>query len=247
MLKKLLLPVIVLLCAIFTLTGCQKKDVKIEETLPIISQKENPLPLNLLPMYWDMWIQKTEGQKATDEKFIKTREESFPMWKDLLFASYRISMWWDSAINDWEYDIAMKRYNQARLLDDRNPSIYNWFASVLEYRGQFEEAEKFAEIWRQAEEKLKKNSELWYVLWNMNFNPQTEEEKKIALNTLNEAASLVNIWQANYENIIAFVSTFKLWILCDLWKPNEVKNVVKLLTGKYDDLLKQYETCIKEL
>ncbi len=94
---------------------------------------------NLLPMYGGENRIKTSSQIEADEKFISemidiagSREEA---------AEGIVNGAWEF-FEQGDIDIAMKRFNQAWLLDPQNIEAYKGFAAILEKRGQPEEARK---------------------------------------------------------------------------------------------------------
>lgn len=57
-------------------------------------------------------------------------------------SKYYISKGWEYFYSD-ENDLSMKRFNQAWLLDNKNPEIYWGFGNLLGKRGEFEKSIRF--------------------------------------------------------------------------------------------------------
>lgn len=116
--------------------------------LPSESQLEGMYkPKNLLPMYG--YTEKTEDEKKADEEFTN---EVTKKYGDRKKASQEIIKVADEFYQRGEIDTAMKRYNQAWLLDNNNPNAYIGFGDILKKQGYDKEA---VEMYKKAEE-LKK-------------------------------------------------------------------------------------------
>ncbi len=88
--------------------------------------------IDTLPMYGGLDRQSVPELKKGDAAFIESvsmafggRERAAKQWVDQGFAFY----------NRDDLDMAMRRFNQAWLLDDKNPEVYWGFAAVLHDRG----------------------------------------------------------------------------------------------------------------
>ena len=99
--------------------------------VPPSSQKDRT-PIDQVPMYGGMDRQSVPELKKGDEEFIAKvssafggRENAAKRWVVQAFAFY----------NHDELDMAMRRFNQAWLLDPKNPEVYWGFGAVLHDRG----------------------------------------------------------------------------------------------------------------
>lgn len=91
--------------------------------------------LNLLPMYGE--VQKCKKQIELDAEFIKASEKQFKNRKKA--SDFYVSKGWEYFYSD-ESDLSMKRFNQAWLLDNKNPEVYGGFGNLLGKRGDFEKS-----------------------------------------------------------------------------------------------------------
>lgn len=89
-------------------------------------------PIDQVPMYGGMDRQSVPELKKGDEEFIEKvssafggRENAAKKWVVQAFAFY----------NHDELDMAMRRFNQAWLLNPKNPEVYWGFGAVLHDRG----------------------------------------------------------------------------------------------------------------
>jgi hypothetical protein len=101
-----------------------------------------PKPIDLVPMYGGMDRSKEPELKQGDERFIAdvvakfgTREKASAAWVDQGFR-------FQQADDD---DTAMRRFNQAWLLDPNNPGAFHGFAAVLFDKGDTCGAMKMSE------------------------------------------------------------------------------------------------------
>jgi tetratricopeptide (TPR) repeat protein len=102
------------------------------------SQTDCPEGINVLPMYGE--VKKCEQQIDLDNEFILESEKQF---KDRKVASeYYVSKGWEYFFKD-DNDTAMKRFNQAWLLDKTNPEVYWGFGNLLGRKNEFEESIKY--------------------------------------------------------------------------------------------------------
>jgi len=88
--------------------------------------------IDLVPMYGEVDRSAIPELKVADERFIESvtkefgsREEASKRWVDQGFHYY----------NEDKYDMAMRRFNQAWLLDRDNPEVYHGFASIIYDKG----------------------------------------------------------------------------------------------------------------
>lgn len=94
-------------------------------------------PKNLLPMYGNS--EKTAEEKKADEEFVSFMiKEAGSQEK----ASWGLSNGAITWLEKGDLDTAMKRYNQAWLLDNNNPEAYFGFAEILKKQGDQKGAEE---------------------------------------------------------------------------------------------------------
>jgi tetratricopeptide (TPR) repeat protein len=112
---------IVLFIATLTLSSCT------------LLRAEGPVPIDQVPMYGGMDRSAIPELKAADEKLIAdttkhygTREKASAAFINNGFAYYQR----DDLAN------AMRRFNQAWLLDPKNPEVYAGFGSVMHDKGE---------------------------------------------------------------------------------------------------------------
>jgi tetratricopeptide (TPR) repeat protein len=91
------------------------------------------LPVDEVPMYGGVDRRSIPELKKTDDDFIERtssnfggREQAAKRWVEQGFAFY----------NRNDLSLAMRRFNQAWLLDPKNPEVYWGFGAVLHDRGQ---------------------------------------------------------------------------------------------------------------
>ncbi len=110
------------------------------------------LAINELPMFGH--IQKTPKQQQSDKRFVEqiTKDGRSPE----AAAEYVARVGW-SAFNQGDCSLAMKRFNQAWLLDPKNQSALWGFAAICMDRGQVEEAVRY---YRMAIDSGPENSKL---------------------------------------------------------------------------------------
>jgi hypothetical protein len=106
-------------------------------TLPlaVLSCKGQHQPDNTQPMYGE--VEKSEAHKKADETFIATVASQFGS-RDSASRRY-IGIGWNCVSTD-SLDMAMKRFNQAWLLNPKSPDCYWGFAVVTGRRGHDSEA-----------------------------------------------------------------------------------------------------------
>ena len=91
-----------------------------------------PEGINLLPMYGN--AQKCSEQIQADNEFLAASEKQFSN-RDLASQHYVTEGW--KLFEQRQLDSAIKRFNQAWLLDSTNAKVYWGFASVLGVKRQF--------------------------------------------------------------------------------------------------------------
>lgn len=102
-----------------------------------------PVSIDQVPMYGGMDRSRFPELKAADEKLIQdtarfygSREAASRSFADTAFRYYRQD----------KLEAAMRRFNQARLINPENPDVYWGFASVLHDQGKDCEALKLLEV-----------------------------------------------------------------------------------------------------
>jgi len=91
--------------------------------------------INLLPMYGN--AVKCKQQKEADERFFSYCDQEYPSRKAA--CKHHVEMGW-KYFNQKDYDTAMKRFNQAWMLDNRNAGVYWGFGVLLGEKKQYEES-----------------------------------------------------------------------------------------------------------
>lgn len=120
--------------ALIFITSCNLKTNNTKE----IECKEG---INLLPMYGR--VEKCKGQLESDNRFLSESDRNEPN---------RIKACVQMLDNGWyylhqgDYDTAMKRTNQAWLLDSTNLIVYASFAVILELKGETSDAVKMLDL-----------------------------------------------------------------------------------------------------
>jgi tetratricopeptide (TPR) repeat protein len=102
------------------------------------SQTDCPQGINLLPMYGE--VKKCEQQIQSDKEFLLQSEKQFKSKEKA--AELYVSKAWEYFYKD-DNDTAMKRFNQAWLLDNTNPQVYWGFGNILGKKKEFEESIKY--------------------------------------------------------------------------------------------------------
>lgn len=100
--------------------------------------------ISLLPMYGG--VEKTEAQLKSDEVFIRSVLEEGVSREDAsaLFV-YEARTFFEQG----DLDTAMKRYNQAWLLNAKNPDVYTGFGDILLKQGDLELSEAMYQMARE--------------------------------------------------------------------------------------------------
>ena len=102
------------------------------------SQEDCPEGINLLPMYGE--VKKCEQQIKLDNDFILESEKQFKNRKK--GAEYYVSKAWEYFYKN-DNDTAMKRFNQAWLLDNTNSEVYWGFGNIMGKKNDFEKSVKY--------------------------------------------------------------------------------------------------------
>lgn len=85
--------------------------------------------INLVPMYGEGKVEKTEDLKEADRKIIEDETKQFGT-KDSACIMFNRTAW--NYFYEGDLKIAMRRFNQAWLLDSNNASEYFGFSAILE-------------------------------------------------------------------------------------------------------------------
>ncbi len=99
------------------------------------SKQECPEKINVLPMYGG--VEKCEQQIDNDNDFILESEQQFKSKKEA--SEYYVSKGWEHYYAN-NHDVSMKRFNQAWLLDEKNPEVYWGFGNLLGKNSEFEKS-----------------------------------------------------------------------------------------------------------
>lgn len=94
---------------------------------------------NTHPMYGGPDHVKTPHQLEADEKFIQTVTQGGQSRER---ASQAVAVGGWQFFNKGDLSTAMKRFNQAWLLDPNNPETYKGFAAILKKQGRMDEAQQ---------------------------------------------------------------------------------------------------------
>ena len=100
---------------------------------------------NTLPMFGGIDVVKTAFQMEADEEFIQTvtKKGTSREQGSVIMVGYA----WEF-FKKGDLATAMKRFNQAWLLNPTNPDIYQGFAAILRTQGKMVEAERILKITR---------------------------------------------------------------------------------------------------
>ena len=111
-------------------------------------EKENPgtvapssVDISLIPMYGG--FSKTNQQKRTDQEFIDTVMKSFDSRE--LASDYTITKARE-VFEKGDLNTAMRRYNQAWLLNESNPDVYIGFGDIYKANGYQTESNTMYEL-----------------------------------------------------------------------------------------------------
>jgi len=123
---------IILILFCFAFIACSNSKQQTPENVPC---QEG---INLMPMYGG--VPKCEQQLASDKGFLATCDEQFASRQEAVM-SYVETGW--KYLHQKDFDTAMKRFNQAWLLDDKSPVVYYSFGYLLAKKGDFGDAASF--------------------------------------------------------------------------------------------------------
>ncbi|WP_395062210.1 tetratricopeptide repeat protein [Flavobacterium sp.] len=104
------------------------------------STQDCPEGINLLPMYGN--LKKCDSQVQMDTDFIIESEKQFKNRK--LASEYYVSKGWQYFYEN-NYDLSMKRFNQAWLLDNKNANVYWGFGNLLGLKKDYKSSISFFE------------------------------------------------------------------------------------------------------
>jgi tetratricopeptide (TPR) repeat protein len=104
-------------------------------------QSQCPEGINLLPMYGKK--EKCQEQLDSDKEFLTEIDKMFKSREEA--AKSYSSKGWDYFYKK-DFETAMKRFNQAWLLNDKNYEIYWGFANIRGSQNQFEEAKDLFDL-----------------------------------------------------------------------------------------------------
>lgn len=117
--------------------------------IPLAACRQNDCPegINKLPMYGQ--VKKCNEQLESDKAFLKECDKHFNNRKEA--AQFHVDKGWECFYKN-DFETAMKRFNQAWLLDSLNPDIYWGYGNILGLRDR-----KFKESLAYFERSLKMN------------------------------------------------------------------------------------------
>lgn len=120
---------------------------------------------NLKPMYGDKCV-KTGSLKKSDAKFIKSELKRYGTPDSA--SNVYVAMGWSHFYRK-DPETAMKRFNQAWLLDRENPNVYFGFGHLIRYAFSKDpaEAEKFYKLGRDRDPKHTEEPMSWLVMLNI--------------------------------------------------------------------------------
>jgi len=99
-----------------------------------------PQGINLIPMYGQ--VKKCPQQIQSDNQFIEEAEKQFKNKKAA--SEYYANKRWEYFYKD-ELDTSMKRFNQAWLLDNKNPNAFWGFGNILGKKKEYEKSVVYLE------------------------------------------------------------------------------------------------------
>lgn len=150
------------------------------------SKQDCPEGINLLPMYGE--VQKCDAQIKSDNQFLADCDNEFKNRKE---ASQKyIEKAWGCFYNNDE-NTAMKRFNQAWLLDNDNPEIYWGFGNLM---GMRKETKQSIPLFKKSLQ-LNPNNAKVYESLAISYGQLFYETKRIeyldlTINTLKSAIKL---------------------------------------------------------
>lgn len=156
---------------------------------------------NELPMYGG--VQKCPELIAADEIFFQTVAKQYPDKK--IAAKEMVTLAWDYLYKR-DISTAMKRFNQAWMLDSLNANVYWGFASIQGYRQQFTESEI---LFKRAIvlDSLQSNLYVDYATTLGNLYDKTKNQDKLleCINVLDKAIALdENNAKAYFQKAVCF-------------------------------------------
>ena len=98
-------------------------------SLAACRQNDCPEGINKLPMYGR--VKKCNDQLESDREFLKESDKQFDSRKEA--AQFHVAKGWEYFYQN-DFDTAMKRFNQAWLLDSLNANIYWGYGNILGLR-----------------------------------------------------------------------------------------------------------------
>ena len=104
---------------------------------------KSSVDISLMPMYGG--VEKTAEQKKSDEEFINGISKAVGDREKASIGTVETAK---DFLAEGDLEMAMRRFNQAWLLDSNNPDVYVGFGDVLTKQGNDEEA---AEMYSKAE------------------------------------------------------------------------------------------------
>jgi Tfp pilus assembly protein PilF len=126
---KKLIPLLIWLAAATTSVPAQAQKAEVAPDVSV-SRKTYPVPANEAPFF--NFAEKTEGQKAADQKLVAAVLERVPDRSRA--AGTAIDAGMRAFLGENDVATAAKRFNQAYLLDPQQSGIYHGFAMVAEAR-----------------------------------------------------------------------------------------------------------------
>ena len=145
-----------------------------------------PEGINRLPMYGN--IKKCKEQLDADKEFLKICDQTYSSRSEASKAY--VQMAWDYAYKN-DKDTAIKRFNQAWLLDSLNADVYWGFGIIVAVDGKQEES---IEMFKKSLELNPENSDVWYCLAisynNMYSTTQNSQYKEEMFKCLDRSLKL---------------------------------------------------------
>jgi Tfp pilus assembly protein PilF len=191
----------------------------------------DPLPLNQLPMYGGR--EKTEEMKKADARFLDTiqklglsREEG---------AKKAIESGWEF-FEKKDLDSAMKRFNQAWLLDPENGNLYHGFALITSLRGG--SPSEVENLFQLAMSKPKVDAEALVDYGRFLSRKKQYEKSLMQLNKALERSSTARNARSNISMVYYLKGDFRN--ACE-WAKAAQKNGDALEAGFLDDVCRRAE------
>lgn len=142
--------VVLFFAARYFFSGVNESDPRFQQLLQEVSKNDpsvvarSSVNIALMPMYGG--FEKTAEQKKGDEEFINGLLKTYGTKED---ASSAVVVFAKQFFEKGDLDMAMKRFNDAWLVDDKNPDVYVGFGDILKKRGHDKEA---TDMYKKAEE-----------------------------------------------------------------------------------------------